>query len=72
MIKWSLTMERSFYMLLIVFSFGVRIQGDTHIFTRSLGCHLKCWNKLGGCIGYEGSCNGVCYCIGVSVKKLSS
>ena len=60
----SLTMERLLYLLLIVFSFDLRIQG---IFTTSIWCDLKCRNKQGGCIGYDGSCKGVCYCIGVSV-----
>ena len=64
-----MTMERSFYLLLIVVSFGVRIQGDTTIFLTTFWCDLKCRNKLGGCLGYEGSCKGVCYCIGVSFLR---
>ena len=66
-----LKMERSFYVLLIVVSFGVRIQGDSREFPTSLWCDLKCWTKGGGCIGFKGTCTGVCYCIGVSVRKLS-
>ena len=64
-----MTMERSIYLLLIVVSFGVRIQGDTTIFLTTFWCDLKCRNKLGGCLGYEGSCKGVCYCIGVSFLR---
>ena len=64
-----LKMERSLFFLLIVFSFGVRIQGDSRGFPTSFWCDIKCHDTLGGCLGTEGRCKGVCYCVAVSYLR---
>ena len=63
-------MERSLHMLLVVISFGICIQGGKTILPSTTWCDLKCLTKIGGCIGFEGTCQGVCYCLGVSFTIL--
>ena len=35
----------------------------------STWCDLRCINEGSGCVGTEGKCDGVCYCLKVSVEK---